>query len=482
MASASALLGLLDLVSTLVCIRLWVTPADFGTATLAMALFPIVDRLGGMMLGAALVRDPDLGSGVGGGAGGPGFSSPNGDAEPTVFWLQLVQGTAVLGLLVAARPLIALAIQPIGASMLCAYALRLVLQAAGVVPEARMRRALRFGELSAIRVIAGLVDTAVKLGLAYAGEPIWCFAVGPVANTIVSTIALQLREAWRPRAAFDRAAAVRALRFAGALSGGELLYYAYTSADYLAVGVYFGDAAVGAYRLAYELVLDVVKLVSSITAEVAYPVFVRRGDVAGDLLRFTRQNAFALAPVLVFFALEADRLLALLYGPLPPAAATAARILCAVGALRICSFVLPSMLAGIGAARRVLVYHLVALAVLPAAFAIAGHFGSDFTAVAWAWAAGYPIAFAALLAMALPRAQLTLGAYARALGKTALCATIAAIAGYGARVLVGNPLVVAVVVLAVYALLLARLEGVTPRAVVRAITAPAPGTAPPPGT
>jgi PST family polysaccharide transporter len=451
-AAASTLLGLFDLVSTLVCIRLWVTTADFGAATLAIALFPILDRLGGMMLGASLVRDPEH--------------------ESTVFWLNAGAAGAVLALLVVLRPVIGAIAEPIVASLLAAYGIRLVVQAGSVVPEARMRRALRFGELSTIRVIAGVTEMVTKLSLAYAGEHVWCFALAPIANTIVTTLAIQLREPWRPRATFDRGAAVRAARFAGALSGGELLY--------------FGNAAVGAYRLAYEAVLDVVKLVSTMTAEVAYPVLATSREVGADLVRFTRQNALALAPVLVFIALEADDLLAALYGPLPDAAATAARILCAVGALRVCSFEIPPMLAGVGAARRVLAYHAVAAVVLPAAFAIAGALGSDFTAIAWAWAAAYPIAFAVLLALALPLAQLTLRAYLAPLGRVAVCAFGAAVAGEAARALLpAGPLRLACAAAAtaiVYAALLARLEGVTPFAVARAITAKARDTAPRGGT
>ncbi|HEY1814618.1 MAG TPA: oligosaccharide flippase family protein [Kofleriaceae bacterium] len=465
-AAASALLGLFDLVSTLVCIRLWVTTADFGAATLAIALFPILDRLGGMMLGASLVRDPEH--------------------ESTVFWLNLGAAGGMLALLVALRPVIGAIAEPIVASLLAAYGIRLVVQAGSVVPEARMRRALRFGELSTIRVIAGVTEMVAKLSLAYAGEHVWCFALAPIINTIVTTFAIQLREPWRPRASFDRGAAVRAARFAGALSGGELLYYAYASADYLVVGAYFGNAAVGAYRLAYEAVLDVVKLVSTMTAEVAYPVLATSREVGADLVRFTRQNALALAPILVFIALEADDLLAALYGTLPHAAATAARILCAVGALRVCSFELPPMLAGVGAARRVLAYHAVAAIVLPAAFAIAGALGSDFTAIAWAWAAAYPIAFAVLLVLALPLAQLTLRAYLAPLGRVAVCALGAAIAGEAARVfLPAGPLrlaCAAAAIVIVYAALLARLEGVTPFAVARAITAKARDTAPPTDT
>jgi len=143
-------------------------------------------------------------------------------------------------------------------ALIVAYAIRLAVQAGSVVPEARMRRALRFGELSTIRVIAGLAETALKLGLAYLGAHgrpelrVWCFALGPVANTAITTLAIQLRCSWRPRLAFDRVRARQALGFTAALSGGELLYYAYTSADYLVIGAVFGTAAVGEMQQHHE--------------------------------------------------------------------------------------------------------------------------------------------------------------------------------------------------------------------------------------
>ncbi|MEO8846594.1 MAG: oligosaccharide flippase family protein [Kofleriaceae bacterium] len=397
-AAASGMLGVLDLVTTLLCVRLWVTKADFGAATLAIALFPILDRLGGMGFGTALVREPE--------------------AEHTVFWLNLATALAVLAALLGVHPVLAHAFDPpIVASLLAAYGVRLVIQTGSVVPEARMKRALRFHELSLIRVTAGIAETITKLGLAYRGEHIWCFAAGPIVNTAVTTLAIQLRSPWRPRAVFDRAIARRALGFTAALSGGELLYYVYTSADYLVIGATFGDAAVGVYRLAYELVLDVVRLISMITNEVAYPVLVQteRGELARVFLRFTRQNALLLAPFLVVVAIAGGPLLTLLYGPMPDSAATAARILCVVGGLRALGFVIPPLLAALGRTSRVLVYNAVAAVVLPAAFVIAARVGSDYTAIAWAWAIGYPIAFAVLLAFALAALPLSLGGYLRGL-------------------------------------------------------------------
>ena len=195
-------------------------------------------------------------------------------------------------------------------------------------------------------------------------------------------------------------------------------------------------------------------------------------------MRFTRQNLIVLAAFLVFVAVEADDLLALLYPPLPPGAAAAARVLCIVGALRTLGFILPPMLAGIGEARRVLAYHLIAAIVLPAAFVTAARIApaAGFVSVAWAWAIGYPAAFAALVAMALPRAAVGVAAYLRALGGVTVCAAGALAAGLAGRAVAGDvpavrALAVALAVVASYLGLLARLERITPAAIVRSLRA-----------
>lgn len=78
-------------------------------------------------------------------------------------------------------------------------------------------------------------------------------------------------------------------------------------------------------------------------------------------------------------------------------------------------------------------YHAVAMLVLPGAFVGAALVfrSQGYLAVAWAWAAGYPCAFALLLRMALARAGVTLARYLRGLARVivaALGATLAAAA------------------------------------------------------
>jgi O-antigen/teichoic acid export membrane protein len=161
---------------------------------------------------------------------------------------------------------------------------------------------------------------------------------------------------------------------------------------------------------------------------------------------------------------------------LPPAATTAARILCVVGALRTISFVLPAMLAGLGHAGDALLYQALAAVALPAAFAGAAAIAPDhgYVVVAWAWAVAYPVVFGVLLGRSLARCHLQLASYLRGLSGVLACGAGAAAVALAVHELLpprplGRLLAVAVAVIAVYAGMLARIEKITPRSILRAV-------------
>jgi teichuronic acid exporter len=468
---ASGLSGVLDVITTVACLWLWLTPAELGLATLAAALSPVLERFAGLGMTAAMVRQAD------------------GDrrALSTMQWIALASALVVLGGVIALGPGIAGILGfPIIASLLIGFGVKLVVQNTYAVSEALLRRELRFDELTRVRIAASFADAATKIVVAYTGAHyvpelrVWCFVLGPMVNTAVTAIGILRCRPWWPQLVFDRAVAAGALRYGTQVAGGELLYFIYTNADYLVIGRVWGDTAVGAYRLAYELVLDVVRLISLVTAEVAFPAFARlladRTRAAALLIRFTRQNAIALVPVVVFLAIAADDLLAVLYPPLPPAAATAARILCVVGGLRMVSFVLPAMLAGLGFAADALLYHALAAILLPVAFATAAACWPElgYVAVAWAWAAVYPNVFAVLLGRSLRRAHVAGLAYLRSLGGILACGLVAALAAFGLHAVIpAHPLLrllaTAAVIVAIYGGLLARIEHITPRSILRTL-------------
>jgi len=422
---ASGLAGIADLVSTLACLWLWVSPEELGVATLATALFPVLDRLAQLGLGLAAVRQP----------------SQTQRTHSSLLWLNLAASLVLLGLLAAASPLIGRWFHnPIVGLLMIAYGARLVSACTHLIPEAMLRRELAFDTISKLKIAAAAADTTTKMVTAYLGAHghpdlrIWCFVLGPIASSVTMSIGCQLVRPWRPHFTFDRAEAFAAAKFGIQLSLADLLYFAYSSADYMVIGAVFGAAAVGAYRLAYELVLDVVRLVSMVNADVAFPAFARlvndKPGSAIQLVRFTRQNLVMVAPLLIVIGVAADDLLAILYPPLGPMATTAAQILCVVGVLRSASFVLPAMLAGLGHSRDALLYNIAAAILCPLAFVIAAHAFPDagYLSVAWAWGIAYPFAFALLLWFAVQRTGVTAAAYLRGIAPVALWALATAAA------------------------------------------------------
>lgn len=437
---ASGAVGALDAITNVIVLWLWVSPAELGIATMASALFPILDRLGTLGLGQAAVRAPD-----------------DRRTMSSIAWLGMLAALATSGVLIAvAAPIGSAFDHPVVGALLAAYGAKLVMASLQLVPEALLKRELRFRPLSVVRMVAQIVESCAKIGAAAIGLHVWCFAVAPLANALVTLIGVQIIHPWRPAWTFDARAAFKAARFGLQVSIGEMLYFAYTSLDYVVIGRVFGDAAVGAYRLAYELVLDIVRMISMVTGEVAFAAFARlpREQAGALLVRMTRQNLLVIAPLLVGIGVGAGDWLSLLYPPLGPGAATAAQILCAVGALRAASFVLPPMLAGLGHPRDGLIYNAFAAITMPAAFVVGSQVADTYLGVAWAWAIAYPFAFALVLWFALRRTSLSLVTYAKGITRVVGCA----LASLAVALVIPNGIAAGVVAALIY-LALVRLTG-----------------------
>jgi len=424
-AVASATMGILDVAATLLLLRFWLGPAEYGLAAVATTLFPLLDLVADGGFTAAIVQ-----------RGGAGDDADDA-ALSSAFWAALAGSAAIALALLGVGPLVgAIHGHPVVGALLAAYGAKLLLQNLHTVPGALLRRELRFDALARIRIAASVAELAGKLGGAAAGLGVWCFVTGQLAKTITQGVLTQITRPYRPRLRFRRAEAAAYLRFGGRTTASQVLFHLYTSADYQIVAYVFGPAANGLYRAAYELVLEPAKLLSYVIVEVAFPVFSRlRTDAAAlraQLIAFTRHNLAVLVPVLGLIATMPGDLLALFFGETWRPAADAVRLLCAVGALRALSFLLPPLLDGLGRADLTLRYTVVAAITVPATQLAAAWTLGDalgWRSVALAWAVAYPVAFGVLLAIALVQIELRLAAYLRAVAPVAVCGALATAAG-----------------------------------------------------
>jgi O-antigen/teichoic acid export membrane protein len=474
---ASSLVGVLDVVATLLILNFWIGTEDYGVVTKCIWIFPILDVA--TDLTTAVIQ----------------HESYDQRTASAVFWFNMLIATVLFAVIVFGAPFLATEFygHAVIGWMLIAYGTKLIWQNAYLMPMALMKRELRFKELSVIRVIANIAEFGVKVGFAAGGWGIWCFALGPLARGVVTAVGVQICHPWVPQMVLSFREAKAHVMFGMRTSGSQLLFHTYTNLDYPVVGYYFGDHYLGLYRLAYEVVLEPVRIISAVVVDIAFPAFARlrhkKDRLVQQLISFTRVNLITVMMYSAVVFVTADELLAVVF-PAYTEAADAVRILCIVAIVRSISYVLPPLLDGIGKPHHTFVYSLVATIMLPLMFLLGAVLLGDrfgMLSVAISWAVGYPLAFLVLLWLALQSIEWTLGKYLRSIGGVALCMIAGGLVGEGVHWALGGMTAVirlgvsAGVIVVVIGLLLAYTQGISIRSIMKGVKSEPPTETPPTG-
>jgi len=465
---ASSLVSLLDLLAILIVLNYWVSAEDYGIATKCIWILPILDQA--TDLGAGVIQRDDLSE----------------SKMSTVFWVGLLTGFLVFVLILIGAPILAREFygHAVVGSMLIAYGTKLLWQNLYIIPVALMKRDLRFKELSVIRIIANVAEFAGKVGFAAAlgqRHGIWCFVLGPLLRVLVTGIGAQICQPYRPKMILRLSEAWEYVTFGMKTSGSQILFYFYTNVDYPVVGYYFGDIALGFYRLAFEIVLEPVRMISNVIVDIAFPAFARlrhqHDKLIAQFVSFTKLNLITVMTYSAIVFVAAEDVVEVIF-PAFTGAATAVRVLCFVAVLRSVSFMIPPLLDGIGHPNRTFTYTLAAAITMPIAFILGAvllgeHF--RFVSVAIAWSVGYPFAFAILIYLAIYTLKWSTTAYLRAILGVALCTIAAAVAGLGSHRLLAEQaawvrlLVTTITIVGVTGVLLAYTQGLSIRGAARAL-------------
>jgi O-antigen/teichoic acid export membrane protein len=424
---AQAVISIADMVSIAVTLALFASEVDFGIAGLALWLFPILDTVTDLGVASAIIQKNDHSK----------------TKISTVFWINFMIALALCGLVLALSPMYARwQGQAIVFPLLAAYCSKLLMQNAYTIPLALMRKAMRFDEVAKIRMTAHLAESLARPLIAAAGAPIWCFVLAPLVRTVVVSVAVQVRQPFRPSWTF-RYDEIRDYLAFGLRSGAtQVLYQIYVNLDYPIVGFAFGPASLGAYQLAYQLILEPVRSITNVVSDVALPAFSALKDNTAARVRqfqsFTRLNLIAVLPFLVLLFLVIPDAIAL-FAKAQSAESrqltvTCVRVLCSVGVLRALGFIGPPLLDGMGRPDLSLRYMMFAAVALPLCFINGAYYGGErwnAVSVAIAWAVGYPVAFILLLRMVLRQLPLSAKDYVRPMAAPVVCALVGLAVGSG---------------------------------------------------
>jgi PST family polysaccharide transporter len=254
----------------------------------------------------------------------------------TAFWVNNAFGLALALTMTACAGLLAtLFDQPELAPVLRALSLVFVLAALASIPQALLRRALRFRQI-ALRGLAGTIaGGAVGVGMALAGLGVWSLVGQILANTLVGTAVLWLACPWRPGATVSRSSFVELFRFGANILGERMALFASRRSDDFLVGLVLGPVALGLYTAAYRILLLMTDVIIWTVEGVAFPVFSRlHGDPERSKRAFYMVTQFCSAvaiPAFLSLAVLAPELTRVAFGPKWTGAIPVMQVLAVVG-------------------------------------------------------------------------------------------------------------------------------------------------------
>ncbi|MGE0581105.1 MAG: lipopolysaccharide biosynthesis protein [Steroidobacteraceae bacterium] len=396
---------LVSWVATLYAVRR-LDPGDYGLVAMAMVPVGLVRMVEDFGFESVLVQDRSLTT-----------------AETArLAGLLLLAGAAIALLLgLASVPVAHFFSEPGVVALVCALAPLIVLDAAQVLPRARLQIDLHYGTLAAIGALQGCVTAATLATCAWLGLGHWALVLNTLAGAVAATLALLWLRPYRPA----RPAGLRAL-LRPILAGWRVLvsragWYTYTNADQAVIGRLLGKEVLGTYSFALTFSTLPIQEVTSVVSKVVPGVFsaVQRSpeSLRRYFLMLTELVAYLAFPAAAGLALVADSLIHVVLGTKWVAAIEPLRILCLYAAGYAAQLLSSHVLMWTGQFRANMWLTLLSAAGLPLAFWLGASQGV--AGVAWAWAIAFPLFSLPGLIMALRTAKTPFAAFLGALAPAA---------------------------------------------------------------
>jgi O-antigen/teichoic acid export membrane protein len=435
MGSATVAMRLLDVGGTLLVLQ-FLGPGEIGLATLAWSFSVALEAFNGLGVGQVVVRQREL-----------THAQLSG-----LFWFCTLLGFAAVAIMMAAGPWLALLyadwrLYP----MMVVAAAKLIFVGAALVPLQLLTRDLQFKISGAAQTLATLGEALTKVVLVIAGLGAWGLVLANVARGLALVIALWWLAPFRPVLAVEDAATRAAVRFGLRATLSSVFYNLYRNMDFLLIGKFIGQRAVGIYRVAFDIGMTPLEIVLQLVNRVQFPIYARLRDQTADLrdsfYRSARLLLLILGPITALLFFGSGDLLHLIGGGKWLAAVPLIQVLCWASLLRGISALFPQLYYATGQLWAAVQNSLLTGGVLIAAFVAAlvlAPTGQGTMWVAWAWLLSYPIPLANNLAIARRAAPISAGGMGKELLLPLLGIGVisAVLAGAGVlRPLIGQPVI-----------------------------------------
>jgi O-antigen/teichoic acid export membrane protein len=212
------------------------------------------------------------------------------------------------------------------------------IRAIQVIPEARLRRELKFKPIALCNLTVGIIRSVVQLSLAYLGFGYMSLIIGSLVKDVATATWLILAGGIPLRLSWDSKVIVEGLRFGFVTTVSTISWIIFSTADNLLVGTLFGVEVLGYYSMAFFLAELPLSKLNAFATPVLTPYFSKLRTNAIALRRsFLRSNeaiVSIVAPALCGMAVVAPELVPVVLGDKWEPMVIPLQVPCIVGLLR----------------------------------------------------------------------------------------------------------------------------------------------------
>jgi teichuronic acid exporter len=313
--------------------------------------------------------------------------------------------------------------------LIMVMSLAFVITSAKTVPAALLQRRHDFRALARIDAAASVVYAATCVVTVLAGWGYWSLVAGQLAwlsaKTVLTLMAEPLRLAW-PQFTVLRFP----LKFSTHIIVSDVSWYFYTNADFLMAGRLLGQAALGAYSIAWTIASAPVERLTSMVMR-AVPAFFAaayqdKAALRSYVFTLTEVVAIAVLPLGAILFVTAEHVILAILGTKWMTAVLPLRILACYMTLRALAHMMIPLLNAQRQAHYTMWTNVAAAIYFPIGFFIASRWGT--TGIAGAWIALFPLIAVPLFRRGLREIEMSPRQYLRALWPAAsatLCMAVA---------------------------------------------------------
>lgn len=256
--------------ASLIILNRLLTPKEFGVVAIANVVLAIIRLIGNLGITAGIIQKIENLD----------------DYLNSAFWINFTLGLSLTILTLIFSPLISYIYEIEELKPILIYlAFGFILKSFETVPISILSKELDFKSITIIDVSTEIISTIFVVILAFLGFGVWSLIIPMVAISPFKSIFLWAKCNWKPSFRIEIKQCKEVYNFGKHSFISEFIGYLLSNIDYLIIGKFLGQGAVGIYQFAYNWANWPTTNVVWLLGRVAFPIF---SKLQNDLVEMRR--------------------------------------------------------------------------------------------------------------------------------------------------------------------------------------------------